>query len=181
MFHISRFYLNQLNPECQSMVCYGCERLTSLMALVANSMLLDANWVCGAEFIWPPVGRDDANLKSYWGRRNSATDAMSIFDWCYIIHFRLCWFFCSLTINLTQEINSVWWNVDLLWKSRDYVNGISRHNIETFNINIISRNNTLEILGITRDEKFNFNEHIRDICQTSSRQINALRRISKFS
>ena len=61
---------------------------------------------------------------------------------------------------------------------------LSRHNIETFNINIgdhiISRNNTLKILGITLDEKLNFNEHIRNICQTSSRQINALRRISKF-
>ena len=61
---------------------------------------------------------------------------------------------------------------------------LSRHNIETFNINIgdhiISRSNTMKILGITLDEKLNFNEHIRNICQTSSRQINALRRISKF-
>ena len=61
---------------------------------------------------------------------------------------------------------------------------LSRHNIETFNINIgdhiISRNNNLKILWITLDEKLNFNEHIRNICQTSSRQINALRRISKF-
>ena len=60
----------------------------------------------------------------------------------------------------------------------------SRHYIETFNISIgdhiISRNNTLKILGITLDEKLNFNEHIRNICQTSSRQINALRRISKI-
>ena len=59
-----------------------------------------------------------------------------------------------------------------------------RHNIETFNINIgdhiISRDNTLKILGITFDEKLNFNEHIRNICQISSRQINALRPISKF-
>ena len=29
-------------------------------------------------------------------------------------------------------------------------------------------------------KKMNFNEHIRNICQTSSRQINVLRRISKF-
>ena len=61
---------------------------------------------------------------------------------------------------------------------------LSRHNIETFNINIgnniISRHNILKILGITLDEKLNFNEHIRNICQTSSRQINALRRISKI-
>ena len=60
---------------------------------------------------------------------------------------------------------------------------LSRHNIETFNINIgdhiISQNSSLKILGITLDEKFDFNEHIRNICQTS-RQINAVRRISKF-
>ena len=61
---------------------------------------------------------------------------------------------------------------------------LSRRNIETFNINIgdhiISRNNALKIQGITLAEKLNINEHIRNICQTSSRQINALRGISKF-
>ena len=61
---------------------------------------------------------------------------------------------------------------------------LSWHNIETFNINIgdhiISRHNTLKILGISLDEKMNFNGHIKSICQTSSRQINSLRCISKF-
>ena len=61
---------------------------------------------------------------------------------------------------------------------------LSRHNIETFNINIgdhiISRHNTLKILGITLDEKVKFNEHIKNMWQTSSRQINVLGCISTF-
>ena len=60
---------------------------------------------------------------------------------------------------------------------------LSWHNIETFTISIgnhvTSRHNTLKLLGITLMKKMNFNEHIKNICQTSYRQINALRRISK--
>ena len=47
---------------------------------------------------------------------------------------------------------------------------------------ILSRGtiNTLKILGVTLDDKFNFKAHIRNICQTASCHINALKRISKF-
>ena len=36
------------------------------------------------------------------------------------------------------------------------------------------------MLGVTLDDRLNFNEHIRNIYQTASRQVNALKRISKF-
>ena len=36
------------------------------------------------------------------------------------------------------------------------------------------------MLGVTLDDNLNFNEHVRNICQTASCQINALKRISNF-
>ena len=36
------------------------------------------------------------------------------------------------------------------------------------------------MLGATLDDKLNFNEHVRNMCQTASCQINALKRISNF-
>ena len=61
---------------------------------------------------------------------------------------------------------------------------LSRRNVETFDINVddhtISRDNTLKMLGVTLDDKLNFKAHIRNICQTNSCQINALKRISNF-
>ena len=44
----------------------------------------------------------------------------------------------------------------------------------------LNRGNTLKILGVTLDYKLNFKTHIRNICQKACRQINALKRISKF-
>ena len=41
-----------------------------------------------------------------------------------------------------------------------------------------SRQVIKKMLGVTLDDKLNFNEHIRNICQTASCQINALNRIS---
>ena len=38
----------------------------------------------------------------------------------------------------------------------------------------------LKVLGITLDTKMNFSPHVTEICKRSSRQINALKRISKF-
>ena len=61
---------------------------------------------------------------------------------------------------------------------------LSRRNVETIDISVddhtISRDNTLKMLGVTFDDKLNFKAHIRNICQTASCQINALKRISKF-
>ena len=48
---------------------------------------------------------------------------------------------------------------------------------ETLNI---PPNNTLKMLGVTLDDKLNFKTHIRNVCQKAYRQINALKRISKF-
>ena len=60
----------------------------------------------------------------------------------------------------------------------------SRRNVDDFDIDIcghtISRDKSLKMLGVTLDDRLNFNEHIRNICQTASRQVNALYRISKF-
>ena len=61
---------------------------------------------------------------------------------------------------------------------------LSRSNIDNFKMyidsQIISPDKTLKMLGVTLDDKLNFNEHVRNICKTASRQINALKRISKF-
>ena len=60
----------------------------------------------------------------------------------------------------------------------------SRHRVDKFDISldghVITRGNTLKMLGVTPDDKLNFNEHIRNMCQTASCQINALKRISNF-
>ena len=38
----------------------------------------------------------------------------------------------------------------------------------------------IKVLGVTLDSKLNFKEHVDTLCSRASRQINALRRISKF-
>ena len=61
---------------------------------------------------------------------------------------------------------------------------LSRGSTGDFIVNVgghdLHRDNTLKILGVTLDDKLNFKTHIRNICQKASRQINALKRISKF-
>ena len=61
---------------------------------------------------------------------------------------------------------------------------LSRHRIDEFDISldghVITRGNTLKMLGVTLYDKLNFNEHVRNMCQTASCQINALKRISNF-
>ena len=61
---------------------------------------------------------------------------------------------------------------------------LSRHRVDEFDISldghVITRGNTLKMLGVTLDDKLNFNEHIRNMCQTASCQIHALKRISNF-
>ena len=61
---------------------------------------------------------------------------------------------------------------------------LSRDRVDQFDISldghVISRGNSLKMLGVTLDDNLNFNEHVRNICQTASCQINALKRISNF-
>ena len=61
---------------------------------------------------------------------------------------------------------------------------LSRGPTSDFLVNVgghsIPPNNTLKMMGITLDDKLNFKTHIRNVCQKASRQINALKRISKF-
>ena len=61
---------------------------------------------------------------------------------------------------------------------------LSRRYVDDFDTNtcghIIFRGKSLKMLGVTLDDKLNFKEHIRNMCQTASCQINALSRISKF-
>ena len=48
----------------------------------------------------------------------------------------------------------------------------SRHRIDEFDISldgrVITRGNTLKMLGVTLDDKLNFNKHVRNKCQTAS-------------
>ena len=61
---------------------------------------------------------------------------------------------------------------------------LSRDRVDQFDISldgqVISRGNSLKMLGVTLDDNLNFNDHVRNICQTASCQINALKRISNF-
>ena len=61
---------------------------------------------------------------------------------------------------------------------------LSRGSTSDFLVNVgvhsIPPNNTLKMLGVTLDGKLNFKTHIRNVCQKASRQINALKCISKF-
>ena len=61
---------------------------------------------------------------------------------------------------------------------------LSRQNVATFDISVdghtVSQDNTLKMLDVTRDDKLNFKAHIRNICQTTSCQINVVTRISLF-
>ena len=44
----------------------------------------------------------------------------------------------------------------------------------------IPLSNHLKVLGVTLDQKLNFDMHIDSICLSASRQINALKRLSRF-
>ena len=57
-------------------------------------------------------------------------------------------------------------------------------NPETLNFQLgnitIKPENKVKLLGIDFDSNLNFNCHIHEICQKAARQINALKRLSKF-
>ena len=61
---------------------------------------------------------------------------------------------------------------------------LSRDRIDQFDNSVdghvFSRGNSLKMLGVTLNDNLNFNEHVRNICQTASCQINALKCISNF-
>ena len=62
--------------------------------------------------------------------------------------------------------------------------GLSRRNeiSLSFSIedNIINSDNQIKVLGVTLDDKLNFDAHVSNICRKASLQINALKRISKY-
>ena len=95
---------------------------------------------------------------------------------------------CVLQRHLeTDSAKAVeWFNKNQTTTNADKFQSIllSRRNVDDFDIDIcvhtISRDKSLKMLGVTLDDRLNFNEHIRNICQTASRQVNALNRISKF-
>ena len=87
----------------------------------------------------------------------------------------------------------IWYSIAVRWFDKNQTTAnpdkfqsiiLSRHRVDQFDIDldghVISRGNTLKMLGVTLDDKLNFNEHVRNICQTASCQINALKRISNF-
>ena len=44
----------------------------------------------------------------------------------------------------------------------------------------IVSNPSIKVLGVTLDDKLKFDKHIREVCTKASRQINALKRVSKY-
>ena len=89
-------------------------------------------------------------------------------------------------LQVDSEKTVQWFNNNQTTVNSDKFQSIvlSRQNVDTFDVSVdghtISRDNTLKILGVTLDDKLNFKAHIRNICQTASCQIDALKRISKF-
>jgi hypothetical protein len=59
--------------------------------------------------------------------------------------------------------------------------GEGKHSVSlSFKQKQITSTNNIKVLGVTLDNKLNFKLHVTQICQRASRQINALKRISKF-
>ena len=56
---------------------------------------------------------------------------------------------------------------------------ISKHSKEIF-INIEQESSSVKLLGVTIDNKLNFDEHITKLCKKASQEIHALARISNF-
>ena len=89
-------------------------------------------------------------------------------------------------LQVDSEKTDKWFNNNQTTVNSDKFQSIvlSRQNVDTFDVSVdghtISRDNTLKILGVTLDDKLDHKAHIRNICQTASCQINALKRISKF-
>ena len=89
-------------------------------------------------------------------------------------------------LQVDSEKAVTWFNNNQTTVNSDKFQSIvlSRQNADTFDISAdghtISRDNTLKMSGVMLDHKLNFKAHIRNICQTASCQINALKRISKF-
>ena len=84
--------------------------------------------------------------------------------------------------NLAVE----WFNNNQTTANPDKFQSIisSQHRIDEFGISlnghVITRGNTLKMLGVTLDDKLNFNEHVCNMCQRASCQINALKCSSNF-
>ena len=61
---------------------------------------------------------------------------------------------------------------------------LSQGSMDDFMVNVgghsIPPNNTLKMLGITLDDRLNFQTHLSNICHKAYRQINALKCISKL-
>ena len=63
-------------------------------------------------------------------------------------------------------------------------NSRNSKNYETVKLEIESAKfetkNTVELSGITIDNKLNFEEHISELCKKTSMQLNAISRLQKF-
>ena len=58
-------------------------------------------------------------------------------------------------------------------------NEIIDANLSINDVNVESTD-SIKVLGVTLDAKLNFNEHIKNLCNRASHQINALKRISRY-
>ena len=94
----------------------------------------------------------------------------------------------SLTRSLESDAASTlsWFENNHMCANRDKFQAIvlGMKNPETLNFQLgnitIKPEDKVRLLGIDLDSKLNFNCHIHEICRKAARQINALKRLSKF-
>ena len=94
----------------------------------------------------------------------------------------------SLKSNLAQDIGTVigWYNDNDLDANPAKFQGVVMDRRGMINASIpvgditLKCQDKIKVLGVTLDSQLNFKEHIDNLCNRASRQINALRRISKF-
>ena len=94
----------------------------------------------------------------------------------------------KLKDNLSSDAHSA-----VLWYKENYLdanpekfqcmfmnrNGVIDANLSINDVNVESTD-SIKVLGVTLDAKLNFNEHIKNLCNRASHQINALKRISRY-
>ena len=81
----------------------------------------------------------------------------------------IAWF-----INNNMEANPDKFQSIILGRKRDMLIPISVQN------DIIMPTSSIKVLGVTLDDRLKFDVHISNICKSASRQINALKRLSRY-
>ena len=87
------------------------------------------------------------------------------------------------TLERVTNILLEWFNINEMKFNTDKCHLIKvnnqDNNIKTGN-DIITSKTSVKLLGVTIDNKFNFNEHVDNICQKVNNKLHALARIAKY-